>query len=211
MTTRHTVEQGESLLGLADRYGVPPDYILDHPDNRELRDRKRKTSILHPGDVLTIPDPVPKVVEGETGRRHRFRLQTRRVTLRVRLSGPDEDWANEPYKLILQGGEERTGTLDAEGQMEEEVPADTPRAVLRVGEEHVEEFNLLVSHMDPIEETTGVQKRLNNLGFFCGNEDGDPGPHTRGALEAFQSANGLEVTGELDDATKSRLEEDYGC
>lgn len=50
-----------------------------------------------------------------------------------------------------------------------------------------------------------AQVVLDRRGFGPGVIDGAMGPSTRNALEGFQEANGLDVTGELDDATKEAL------
>lgn len=44
-----------------------------------------------------------------------------------------------------------------------------------------------------------VQQALNDAGFDCGTPDGAAGEKTKNAIEAYQQANGLEVTGEIDD------------
>lgn len=50
-----------------------------------------------------------------------------------------------------------------------------------------------------------AQVVLDRQGFGPGVIDGKMGLSTRNALEGFQEANGLEVTGELDEATRARL------
>jgi lipoprotein-anchoring transpeptidase ErfK/SrfK len=52
-----------------------------------------------------------------------------------------------------------------------------------------------------------VQVVLDQLGFGPGVIDGKEGLSTNNALKGFQEANGLSVTGELDDATRQALEQ----
>jgi hypothetical protein len=51
-----------------------------------------------------------------------------------------------------------------------------------------------------------AQSRLDALGFDAGAADGQMGPHTRAALQAFQRARGLPPTGTLDARTVAVLE-----
>lgn len=53
--------------------------------------------------------------------------------------------------------------------------------------------------------TRQVQQALNQRGFNAGGADGMMGPRTRGALQSFQRANNLQVTGQADAATMAAL------
>lgn len=55
------------------------------------------------------------------------------------------------------------------------------------------------------EEVKKVQEALKDKGHYQGPVDGILGPTTRAALKKFQSAQGLEATGELDEETKKQL------
>ena len=50
-----------------------------------------------------------------------------------------------------------------------------------------------------------VQEALNNAGYDCGAADGKKGPHTTEVIQQYQTDNGLDVTGEIDDALLSSL------
>jgi hypothetical protein len=61
-------------------------------------------------------------------------------------------------------------------------------------------WTLQIGRLNPIMEKahtkyciSGVQQRLNNLGFYCGPVDGIKGPNTKFAIEKFQSLFGLNV------------------
>jgi peptidoglycan hydrolase-like protein with peptidoglycan-binding domain len=58
---------------------------------------------------------------------------------------------------------------------------------------------------------SGVQGRLRNLGYDPGEVDGVLGERTRAAIRAFESHNSLPVTGDLSQALKNKLREQYGC
>ncbi len=198
------------MISLSKRYGIPVQKIWDHPDNSPLRDRRRKTSILYPGDRVTIPEKEPREESCQTEQRHRFCCHGRTCRLNVQFLKEDAPRANEPYRLMVDG-QQSEGTLDGEGWFRVTVPADAREAIIRVGEEpRIDEYRLRIGHLDPIEEIRGVQQRLNNLGFYCGQEEGNVGPKTRFAIAAFQRRYDLEVTEEVDEATRQRLQEVYG-
>jgi len=68
---------------------------------------------------------------------------------------------------------------------------------------------LRLGHLDPIDTVSGAKQRLSNLGYGCG-----PGPDldetTREALRAFQGDQGATQTGELDDTTRTQLQQAHG-
>ena len=70
---------------------------------------------------------------------------------------------------------------------------------------------LKLGALDPIDETTGIQGRLYNLGHYTGKIDGIKGPETEDAIRAFQEKYGLKVDGEPGPATQAKLQEVYGC
>ena len=69
-------------------------------------------------------------------------------------------------------------------------------------------YRLEMAHLDPPDTVEGVQDRLSNLGYYIPDEEkGEPGEYTREALEEFQAAHLLEVTGEIDEPTRDLLVE----
>ena len=204
------VRQGDSIISLSKRYGIPVDKILNHPDNSPLRERKRNASILFPGDRITIPDKELKEEDGATEQRHRFRCNNRTSWLRAKFLRKGEPRSGEPYLLIVDGKDFR-GNLDSQGKLEARVPCDAKEAIVLLGREGEQERHALkIGHVDPLSETSGIQQRLKNLGFFCGNENNEVGPRTRSALRRFQEKQGLQVTGEMDEETRNRLRDVHG-
>ena len=53
--------------------------------------------------------------------------------------------------------------------------------------------------------TMRVQVELMRLGYYKGKIDGKMGPGTKEALRAFQRAEGLAVTGVMDNVTLAKL------
>src|SRR5262249_27439473 len=54
-------------------------------------------------------------------------------------------------------------------------------------------------------DVMSMQQALKDKGHDPGPIDGRMGPHTRAALESYQKAEGLKVTGRLDSETRARL------
>lgn len=99
-------------------------------------------------------------------------------------------------------------TTDADGMVEADVlAADNVPATLPGGEAGLHVGGLASEG----EEVTGWSTRLYNMGFLW-----DPGADPESdemamALEDFRAQHGVAVTGPLDDETKAKLVEVYGC
>jgi N-acetylmuramoyl-L-alanine amidase len=212
MPKNHKVKQGDCLSSIAKKYGFP-DYkvIWDDGANAELKQKRKNPNLLFPGDIVVVPDLELKQVDKPTEQKHNFVLDKGTVKFQL-IVKDDEDkpYANCKYDLKIDG-KDFTGTTDGSGKIEQDIPADASNGEVAIyetkdGEECViTVFKLELGHLDPVEEATGVQARLNNLGFFCGKIDGIVGPLTQEALKAFQEKNGLSVTGAADQATKNKL------
>lgn len=209
----HVVQQGECFSKIAERYGFG-DYraLYDHPDNAELKKKRANPNVLEPGDRIVIPDKQLKVEEGlATGKLHRFRLRRPKKELRLKLEGHDgAPLAGAAYVLEV-GGEKHEGTTDGVGKLEQTVPVAETTATLTIAGRVL---HLRLGHLNPLDTKdggiSGAQGRLLNLGYNPGPADGVLGKRTRTALVLFQHDEKLEVTGELDDATKKKLEEKHG-
>jgi len=204
-----TLGPDDCILSLAKRYRRLPGQIWNAPENAELRGR-RKQNVLLPGDRVFVPDVTCKQVDAASEMRHRFKLKTPRTVLKVRLLRGDQPRANLDYAIQIEG-ESFRGKTAADGTLEVRIPADARQGALRLLDPAGEEFYpLQLGSLNPVDDVTGVQARLNHLGFACGAVDGKLGPRTRGAVAAFQRASGMRPTGEIDDATRSKLVERHG-
>ena len=201
----YVVRQGDCLVSIADEAGHLWQTIWEHPDNQELRETRKSPNIVLPGDRLTIPPIRLREEIRPTDERHRFKKKGGMVMLRLTLLEDDRPRADLPYELTVDGAS-RTGVTNAEGKIEERIPARARHGRLLLGPDRREEMLLEIGVLDPISELTGVQGRLSHLGFDPGPIDGVLGPRTGAALRVFQQKHHLEVTGRPDDATRSRLE-----
>ena len=116
-----------------------------------------------------------------------------------------EPRANEPYVLNIDGTIFQ-GNTDGNGVVEQFIPPNAKGGELRLngGKEVIP---VKIGYLNPIDILSGVQQRLNNLGIYCGSEEGDMNDDTAAALRRFQQKYGLPVTGNADAATKAKLQQ----
>lgn len=211
MATYHKVLQGECLSSISSRYGFS-DYraIYDHPKNAHLKRKRPNPNILLPGDCLYIPDKQEKRETRSTAQEHRFQIAMPTVLLRLFLRYEDEKPCADCRYTLKIDNVIHTGRTRNDGLLEQQIPAGASQAEVMLwleegNEEDTIRIPLAVGHLDPVEEVSGVQARLNNLGFSCGSVDGVAGAMTEQAIRRFQSAVGLPVTGRMDAQTLNRL------
>ncbi len=216
MSKVHIVKQGECLASIAKKYEFKNwKTIYEHPDNKDLKNKRPNPNIIFPGDKVVIPDKKSKVENIDTGKKVKIKFKNQHTYLRIILKDEDGNpLANVSYKLQL-GSETFDGTTNDKGLLENEAPSNITEGKLTVNKQNVLGDNytwiLKISSLDPIEEITGVQARLTNLGYRCGSIDGIKGPRTEAAIKIFQRKNGLTPNGQLDEKTCSKLKEVYGC
>jgi hypothetical protein len=212
MPKSYTIQAGDSLANIAFEHGLFVDTVWQDPGNEGLRKLRPDMNILMSGDVLTIPDRRDHEVATATGKRHRFRLKGVPHVFQLQLF--DDDWprANQAYRLTVRGKDfefELPGLTDAEGVLVAYIPPGVIAGRLSIDEldeqdQSALELDILFGSLDPIEELSGVQKRLVNLGFDC-PVDGEVSDETTAAIEAFQRLFSLPVTGAVDNATRQKL------
>lgn len=205
MSIRHVVVAGESVVSLAEEHGYFPDTIWGAPENDELRNQRADMNTLLPGDVVILPDKEVKTTTIATGKLHTFHRKGIPAYFRMQLYDFGEPRRGEAYTLEIDGKQTITGTTDDQGVFETSLPPGARNGVLTVGEDE-QRIELRFGHLDPIDAVSGLQQRLENLGYEYHDAEGTLGEGTREALRAFQRAQKLEVTGEDDDDTVDRLE-----
>jgi len=203
----HTVKNGEDLAQLLSRLNVSfqIDTIKAHPENTALFERRHE-SVLMAGDKVFIPEPTEHAVNAATGITHRFRRLGRR-RLQLDLYDDKGDLLLGDYQLRV-GASWRSGTITEEDGFDEPIPATINTVTLLV---QGYEIILEVGTLDPIEEVTGIQARLTNLGFFPGPTDGIFGSRTEAEVRAFQKGAGLLDDGVVGPKTRKKLTTEYGC
>ncbi|MCB9594706.1 MAG: peptidoglycan-binding protein [Sandaracinaceae bacterium] len=199
----HRVSQGECLSSIAERYGFFWQTLWDHPDNEALRELRGDPNVLFPGDTVFVPDKRVAAFTRPTDARHTFKRKGVPALLRVQFLVEDEARANEPFVATIDGVEHH-GTTDAEGVLHLPIRPEARRATV-VFTNDGEEFELVLGVVDPVDTVTGAKSRLVNLGFELDAIDDQLDEQTIAALRLFQIRFGLDVTGELDDATRAKL------
>ena len=204
----YTVQQGDSLLSIAQSYGLAPDRIWNESQNADLRKRRLEPELLVPGDVVFVSEIRVGQVSGQTEQRHRFVRKGLPAMLRIVLETEEGPRANEPYTLKIEG-KLVTGNTGSDGLIEVPLPPDAEHGELQL-QNGEEKYTLQFGHLDPVDESTGLQARLQQIGFYKGRIDGNIGPKTLAALNRFQRDQGLEETSEVNDETRDALKEYYG-
>jgi hypothetical protein len=206
----YVVRKGECINSIAFDHGHFKDTLWNDSANADLKQTRKNPNILLEGDRLTIPPIRQKEDAGSTEKRHRFRRKGVPCKLRLCLFREDRPRANESYRLEIDGAILFSGKTDANGRIEHPLLPNARLGRLILGDGS-EEYSIQLGHLDPVEELSGVQARLNNLGFYCGSVDGVYGSRTKNAIAQFQHAHGLDVDGLPGQETQAKLKEVYSC
>lgn len=204
----YIVKQGDCIESIAHKHHFFWETIWGHPRNVSLREKRKNHNVLFPGDVVFIPEKSNKQEPAATGQRHRFRRKGVPCKLHIQLIVNEEPLSNEEYVLVVDG-KSFSGTTDADGHIKQIIPNDAKKGKLLIGTDK-EEYPFDIGYLNPAKDISGVQARLNNLGYNCGAVDGKLGPKTRAALEKFQEKQGLPQTGKPDQRTRDALENAHG-
>lgn len=213
-TIEHTVVRGDCMASIAFDSGFLPESLWQLPENAALKSERKSMNILHPDDVVIIPPPRANPLEAATGMHYTLRRKGVPEKLRIRfVDFFGRPRAGIPYLLTIATADgtpvrDRKGSTDNDGMIQEPIPpnAVSGRIFLDEGDEQ-EEIEYDLGYVNPLDELSGIQARLNNLHYNSGSENGELDEPTRAALALFQQHHNLPVTGEPDDATKAKLEE----
>src|SRR5271156_169787 len=216
MSEYYTVEQGDHLSSIAKDYGFT-DYtvIWDHPNNADLKNKRKNPNILLPGDEVFVPDMEEKQESGATDKRHTFKVDKKTLKLRLVLEDIYEKPIAGAQCALLVDGQVFQLTTDGHGKLEQDIPLDAKEGVLTIRGDQTpfanEVIPIKIGHLDPIDEPSGQVGRLNNLGYSAGPLDGSDDDAFNSAVEEFQCDNGLTVDGICGPQTQSKLKQVYGC
>lgn len=213
----YTVSQGDCLSSIAKAHGLADwRVIYHHAQNAKFRALRPDPNVIYPGDQVFVPELEEGIEGAVTDKLNPFKLKASPVKLRIVLLNEDHHpMPNTPYTLRI-ADIDIAGQSDADGLLEHTIPANAAKASLtirfiREGEQTGYTWDLLPGSLDPETVMTGVQSRLNNLGFNTGPVDGIQGSRTTEAIRKFQEMHGLVADGICGPMTRSKLVEVHGC
>jgi hypothetical protein len=216
VASTHIARQGDCLSSIAAQYGFP-DWrtIYHHAANTQLRTRRPDPNVLYPADEVYIPDRVLRRESCVTDEEYIFVAGIAPTYLNVCVQDPaGSPFSDVPYKLLVDRVE-FSGTTDEHGWIRSEIPARAAWGTLIVcpnpsAPDAVVSWRVLLGHLDPLDTTSGVKGRLNNLGFGCGTPDDRKDEALDSALRRFQQGNNLTVDGIAGPLTQAKLKQAHG-
>ena len=182
---------------------------FDPSNLEEFYHYRKNPNVLSPDDHVFIPEKREKTEDGATGQRHRFVRRGEPARVRMVFKQGNQPLSGERYILEIDG-ELTEGVLGPDGDVEIGIPGNARTGRILIGQEQ-DEYPIQLGTVDPIETVKGVQERLNNLGYDCGEVDGILEDQTKAAITAFQKEHGLPKTGEPDEQTEAKLLDVHGC
>ncbi len=210
----YVVRQGETVASIVARNGGgDPDAVWKHSNNAALRELRGDPAILCPGDRLYLPDGKPSWLKVSVGSTNTFKATVPVQTVKIVVVG-DKPLASQPY--VIHGlGDDIPGTTDGSGSLSVDVPITASSFALELTQLKVTQ-EVLVGHLDPIDEPSGVFQRLANLGYasrlapILEAFGLSPQGLVEQQIRIFQITNGISPTGEADQATIDALKKAHG-
>ncbi len=101
MPIEHIVAPGECISSVAYQHGFFWETLWNHGDNAGLKKERKDPNVLHPGDVVVIPDLTVKEESCATEQVHEFRLKGVPARLNIKVVRPK---APKPPKESPAGG-----------------------------------------------------------------------------------------------------------
>ena len=196
------------MSNISTQYGFDWKTLWNHPQNAPLKSLRKDPNILLPGDVVFIPDKQHKQISVPTNAKQTFKVKDVPAKLRVRLLKKNAPRIDANYVLNVDGTLFQ-GRTDRDGWIETPIAPNAKQAKLTLPDTN-EEYPLLLGHLDPIDQPSGVQSRLRSLGYLGRDVTGQMDAATAAAVTAFQKDRNLPQTGRSDSQTQKALKAAYG-
>src|SRR5262249_53440749 len=154
------------LTKLAFMSGFDVDEVWNHSKNAEVKELRQDHHILAPGDVVYVPPPKKEGQPISKGTVNSYTANVPKVGVSLVFRDRDgKPWANEPCMVFglaadfdLDAPPEHK--LDQDGKLSLMVPVHVREIQVVFYEKNHASFNVRVGEMDPIDEPSGVTKRL---------------------------------------------------
>jgi len=172
MPIDHIVAEGEHLLMIALQYGFAEiDAIWSDPKNSELKKLRGTPHILLAGDKVHIPDKQSKDETVQTGQRTVFQAKgAGSIELHVKVT--DQAFVAIKGSCVLKDGSASIPLPQKGDVFEGALDPTLKKGVLQFPTAPDERLRPSITiepgQLDPHETLTGMQQRLNNLGYFAG-------------------------------------------
>lgn len=203
-------EAGDSVESIASEHGHIWRTLWEHPRNQALRELRKSPHTLVPGDHVYVPALRQRTKQVLTGRKHTFVRKGIPSKLHLVLRVGSEVLKDTPYALevdgvVLQG---RSGP---DGSIVHAVSPTATTGMLRIGEGFASRLiPISLRHLHPLDTVTGVQGRLQNLGYPVEEVNGELDGPTQAALQRFRADQQLPSGAGIDDSLRSALQRVYG-
>lgn len=211
----HIIKTGDCFSSIAKLYGFhDADVIYQDPANAELRKNRPNLHVLKPKDTVYIPEKKAKTIVLPSETCSVFTIKGLLSELKLAIEDFDGNPLPNTDYLLDVAGIKYEGTTDGTGMMTQKIDAIAKKATLTLfldtDKKNSIFWSLELGSLTPHAETTGIQARLNNLGYYCANENGDIDSTTISAINAFKIDNGLANDAVIDNALTSKLLSIYG-
>ncbi len=212
----HVVRPGECLSSIAAHYGIVPwRKIYDHPRNADFKRRRPNPNLIYAGDELYIPDKESRIIHCPTGQAHRFRVRVPTTWFNMCLQDEAKQPIAEARFCLMLDNHVATiaGETDGKGWIKAEIPAWAEFGQLMLwphpdDDETVLTWKVRLGHLDPLDTTSGVKGRLQNLGYVCDVNDVQDEEYFA-AVREFQRDHGLVVDGIVGPKTRGKLKQEH--
>jgi Putative peptidoglycan binding domain len=216
MSSYYRVKQGDHISGIAKAFGFS-EYgtVWNDPNNVGLKASRVNPNVLYPGDEVFIPDAKPSEYPRPTDATHKFTANVEKLKLCLVIEDLYEKPIAGAHCTLQLGYDKFQVTTDASGRLQHEIAADVRDASVTIMAPQTPfqgtQIPIKIGYLDPVEEVSGQQARLKNLGYYWG-EIGVPGDDAlESAIEEFQCDAGLSVDGDCGPATQAKLKQVHGC
>jgi cell division septation protein DedD len=215
MPEQYTIKAGDHLTAIADSLGLPDTQTILAQSANDALGKRPHPDMLNPGETLTVPDLEPLKFTLATGKRHQLTVNRPKAKLCVTFATfQGKPTAATSAEVTPESKPSEKVSLDS-GKLEKKIPPTCPQAQVLItspvaGKPDIH-WRLRLGHLARIEGDEGAFARLRNLGYYRAVPADTDARERRAAIEEFQFDQGLTLSGTMDDDTRAKIEEIYGC